>query len=103
MPSKICLFVQRTGLVCFFWGSNGSMISHSLSFRLLEYGTGWSTTLPPNLSFSPEIPNRFYKRQMPTKRQQPQAIESKISSVPPRASIGTQPPIDVELPLPDLE
>ncbi len=60
MPSKICLFVQRAGLVCFFWGSNGSMISHYESLRLLEYGTGWSTTLPPNLSFSPEIPNGFY-------------------------------------------
>jgi hypothetical protein len=36
------------------------MISHYESLRLLEYGTGWSTTLPPNLSFSPEIPNGFY-------------------------------------------
>lgn len=45
----------------------------------------------------------MYKRQIPTKRQEVKAIESKTSFVPPRASEGAQPPRDVELPPPDLE
>lgn len=45
----------------------------------------------------------MYKRQIPTKRQQPNAIESKTSSVPSRASVVAQPPTDIELPPPDLE
>jgi hypothetical protein len=56
MPSNICLFVHRGGLVCFFWGSNGSMTSHSLSFKLLEYGISVYFNLPL------EIPNGFYRK-----------------------------------------
>ena len=42
----------------------------------------------------------MYKRQIPTKRQQAKAVESKSSSVRSRTSSHAQPPIDVELPLP---
>ena len=45
MPSKISRFVHRGGLVRFFWGSNGAMISHSLSVKLLEYGIYFSSYL----------------------------------------------------------
>jgi len=45
MPSKISRFVHRGGLVRFFWGNNGAMISHSLSVKLLEYGIYFSSYL----------------------------------------------------------
>jgi hypothetical protein len=59
---RVCLFVQRGGLVRCFWGSNGSMISHSLSVKLLEeYGIGSKTAFLFDLSLSAKIPNGFYK------------------------------------------
>lgn len=60
MPSRMCLFVQRGGRVRFFWGSNGSMSSHSLSVKLLEYGIDWTTAFLFDLSLSSEIPHGFY-------------------------------------------
>jgi len=35
-PKRICRFVHIGGRVFFFWGSNGSIISHSLSLTSLE-------------------------------------------------------------------
>jgi thioesterase domain-containing protein len=37
MPLRSCLFVHTGGRVFFFWGSSGSIISHSLSVKSLEY------------------------------------------------------------------
>ena len=61
MPSKICRFVQRGGLVCFFWGSNGSISFHSWSVKLLEYGIAQGTAFLCDLSLSSKIPNGFYR------------------------------------------
>ncbi len=69
MPSKICLFVQRGGRVRFFWGSNGSMSSHSLSVKLLEYDIDSKTAFLFDLSLSSEISNGFY-----TPNKSPEAV-----------------------------
>ena len=61
MPSRICLFVQRGGRVRFFWGSNGSMSSHSVSVKLLEYGIDSKTAFLFDLNLASEIPNGLYK------------------------------------------
>jgi YD repeat-containing protein len=44
MPLRSCRFVHTRGRVFFFWGISGSIISHSLSVKSLEYPTS-----PPHL------------------------------------------------------
>ena len=45
MPLISCRFVHTGGRVFFFWGSNGSIISHSLSVKSLEYPISYPTSL----------------------------------------------------------
>ena len=52
---QISLFDQVSGLVFFFFGSNGSMSSHYESVKLLEYG------ISVYFNLVLEIPNGFYK------------------------------------------